>query len=46
MKCMVGLLHPDNGEVLYDGKNFTNMRLKKERGSQRDRHAFPGIGLV
>jgi phospholipid/cholesterol/gamma-HCH transport system ATP-binding protein len=26
MKCMVGLLHPDNGEVLYDGKDFTNMR--------------------
>jgi phospholipid/cholesterol/gamma-HCH transport system ATP-binding protein len=28
MKCMVGLLHPDNGEVLYDGKDFTNMRAE------------------
>ena len=30
MKCMVGLLHPDNGEVLYDGKNFTNMRTEEK----------------
>ncbi|HMG67113.1 MAG TPA: ATP-binding cassette domain-containing protein [Chitinophagaceae bacterium] len=26
MKCMVGLFHPDEGEVLYDGKDFTNMK--------------------
>jgi len=38
MKCMVGLLHPDNGEVLYDGKDFTNMdvddktQVRKEIG--------------
>lgn len=25
MKCMVGLLKPDNGEILYDGTNFTHM---------------------
>jgi phospholipid/cholesterol/gamma-HCH transport system ATP-binding protein len=25
MKCMVGLLKPDKGDILYDGKNFTNM---------------------
>jgi phospholipid/cholesterol/gamma-HCH transport system ATP-binding protein len=25
MKCMVGLLQPDEGEVIYDGKNFTKM---------------------
>jgi phospholipid/cholesterol/gamma-HCH transport system ATP-binding protein len=30
MKCMVGLLHPDNGEVLYDGKDFTNMRTEEK----------------
>ncbi len=30
MKCMVGLLHPDNGEVLYDGKDFTNMRPEEK----------------
>lgn len=38
MKCMVGLLHPDKGEVLYDGKDFTNMtgdektEIRKEIG--------------
>ncbi len=32
MKCMVGLFEPDFGEILYDGKDFTNMQLhdKKE----------------
>jgi phospholipid/cholesterol/gamma-HCH transport system ATP-binding protein len=25
MKCLVGLLEPDNGEVLYDNQNFTVM---------------------
>jgi phospholipid/cholesterol/gamma-HCH transport system ATP-binding protein len=25
MKCMVGLLKPDKGDILYDGTNFTNM---------------------
>ena len=38
MKCMVGLLHPDSGDVLYDGKDFTNMssedrtQVRKEIG--------------
>lgn len=38
MKCMVGLLRPDKGEVLYDGKDFTNMtaedktQVRKEIG--------------
>jgi phospholipid/cholesterol/gamma-HCH transport system ATP-binding protein len=26
MKCMVGLLQPDSGEILYDGNNFTEMK--------------------
>jgi phospholipid/cholesterol/gamma-HCH transport system ATP-binding protein len=30
MKCMVGLLHPDEGEVLYDEKDFTNMRTEEK----------------
>jgi len=30
MKCMVGLLTPDSGEVLYDGKDFTNMRTEEK----------------
>jgi phospholipid/cholesterol/gamma-HCH transport system ATP-binding protein len=38
MKCMVGLFEPDSGEVLYDGKNFTQMKgddkteIRKEIG--------------
>jgi phospholipid/cholesterol/gamma-HCH transport system ATP-binding protein len=38
MKCMVGLFTPDKGEVLYDGKNFTQMtgddktEIRKEIG--------------
>jgi len=30
MKCMVGLLTPNSGEVLYDEKNFTNMRAEEK----------------
>src|SRR5215510_2914030 len=30
MKCMVGLLTPDSGEVLYDGKDFTNMSAEEK----------------
>src|SRR5215467_1605812 len=30
MKCMVGLFHPDSGEVLYDGKDFTNRRTEEK----------------
>src|SRR5205814_9631097 len=30
MKCMVGLFQPDSGQVLYDGKNFTNMRSEEK----------------
>jgi phospholipid/cholesterol/gamma-HCH transport system ATP-binding protein len=25
LKCMVGLLEPDNGSILYDGVDFLNM---------------------
>ncbi|MET0636465.1 MAG: ATP-binding cassette domain-containing protein [Chitinophagaceae bacterium] len=38
MKCMVGLFEPDAGQVLYDGKDFTNMdnhdkkEIRKEIG--------------
>ncbi len=30
MKCMVGLFEPDQGEVLYDGKNFTTMEREEK----------------
>lgn len=38
MKCMVGLFEPDEGEVLYSGQNFTEMKgadkteIRKEIG--------------
>jgi phospholipid/cholesterol/gamma-HCH transport system ATP-binding protein len=36
MKCMVGLLRPDNGEVSYDGKDFTNMRPEEKTGIRKE----------
>ena len=30
MKCMVGLFEPDEGEILYDGKNFTAMNNEEK----------------
>jgi phospholipid/cholesterol/gamma-HCH transport system ATP-binding protein len=30
MKCMVGLFDPDEGEILYDGKNFTAMNSREK----------------
>ena len=30
MKCIVGLLQPDEGEVIYDGKNFTKMKPEEK----------------
>ncbi len=30
MKCMVGLLEPDGGEIIYDGENFTAMRHEEK----------------
>jgi phospholipid/cholesterol/gamma-HCH transport system ATP-binding protein len=29
LKCMVGLHQPDNGNVLYDGRNFTEMNMQQ-----------------
>lgn len=30
-KCMVGLFTPEEGEVLYDGQNFTTMDFKEKK---------------
>ena len=30
MKCMVGLFRPDSGHVIYDGKDFTNMKPEEK----------------
>ena len=37
MKCMVGLLTPEKGEVLYDGRNLINMG-KKDKESLETRN--------
>ncbi len=31
MKCMVGLLEADRGEILYDGRNFVTMDRKEKK---------------
>lgn len=36
MKCMVGLLEPDSGSILYDGKDFTAMNLKDRKAIRRE----------
>jgi len=30
MKCLVGLLIPDGGDVLYDGQDFTRMTAEEK----------------
>jgi phospholipid/cholesterol/gamma-HCH transport system ATP-binding protein len=36
MKCMVGLLKPDNGHIYYDSRDFTALDSKKLREVRRD----------
>lgn len=31
MKCLVGLLEPDAGEITYDGTNFTQLNTDQKR---------------
>ena len=31
MKCLVGLFQPDNGEILYNGENFTSMSIDQKK---------------
>lgn len=31
MKCIVGLMHPDAGRVLFDGRDFTSMKYQQKR---------------
>ena len=30
-KCLVGLFEPDNGEIIYDGTNFTDMDIEHRK---------------
>ena len=36
MKCLVGLLTPNAGEVLYDGRNFLGMDKKEKKSLRRE----------
>jgi phospholipid/cholesterol/gamma-HCH transport system ATP-binding protein len=36
MKSLVGLLEPDEGEVIYDGRNFCNMGIYEKRELQQE----------
>lgn len=36
MKCMVGLLKADVGEVLYDGKNFSSMNFAEKKNIRKE----------
>src|SRR5438034_1665679 len=36
MKCMVGMFQPDSGEVLYDGKDFTNMKSDEKTDVRKE----------
>lgn len=35
-KCTVGLLDPDTGQVLFDGRNFTAMSLKERKEIRKE----------
>lgn len=36
MKCMVGLIQPTEGRILYDGRDFTNLDYQEVREVRRD----------
>ncbi|MCB0430038.1 MAG: ATP-binding cassette domain-containing protein [Flavobacteriales bacterium] len=36
MKCLVGLLEVDGGEIYYDDRNFTNMKLEERKVLRRE----------
>ena len=36
MKSIVGLLTPERGEILYDGRNFLNMGKKEKKSLRRE----------
>ena len=36
LKCMVGLLHPDEGYVLYDGRNITEMSFAERKEVRKE----------
>lgn len=36
LKCMIGLIAPDTGEVLYDGRNFLTSDLNEQKAIRRE----------
>ena len=36
LKCIVGLLDPDTGEVLYDGKDAVKMNIKEKQNLRKE----------
>lgn len=36
LKCMIGLIKPDTGEVLYDGRNFLTSNLEEQKAIRRE----------
>ncbi|WP_080053773.1 ABC transporter ATP-binding protein [Spirosoma aerolatum] len=36
LKCMIGLVKPDSGEVLYDGRNFLKSDLNQQKAIRRE----------
>jgi phospholipid/cholesterol/gamma-HCH transport system ATP-binding protein len=36
MKCLVGLFRPDNGDILYDGQNFTQMNIDQKKEIRKE----------
>src|SRR5215218_3095892 len=36
MKCLVGLFHPDSGDILYSGKNFTKMAIEQKKEVRKE----------
>lgn len=36
MKCIVGLLVPEKGELLYDNRNFLAMGKKEKKALRRE----------
>lgn len=36
LKCIVGLMQPDEGEVIYDGRNFLESSIKEQKNIRRE----------
>jgi phospholipid/cholesterol/gamma-HCH transport system ATP-binding protein len=36
MKCLVGLFHPDSGDILYSGQNFTKMSTDQRKEIRKE----------